>query len=439
MKILFLLLLSALILGCYQYVVAESSHKKNAIDKKSSYTDSTYDAHIRTVLLYPNAVSDNPVTNALNQPVVGLRDNTPLRLEFDLLSERYESYRAKIYHCNANWTPSVLAEVEYLPEYNDFNIQDYQISYATKVPYYHYTFELPKVKLSGNYILMVYKDGNVRDIAFTRRFMVFDNQVGVAATINYSSGIMERRTHQQIDFQLKYGSFPVINPSDDFKIVIRQNGRWDKVIKDLRPSMVFEGERKLEYRFFDLENNFWGGNEFRMFDARSIRTKLVNVSQIISDPDQSKIVLYTDTPQGSKAYIDVDDFDGGYVIDQYESHKGETESDYVRVTFTLKSPELIGKEIFVRGKFNDWAINANNRLTYFDDKQAYQASIELKQGIYNYQYVAKDLISQTIDERLIEGSHAQTRNSYEIFVYGRPMGARSEQLVGYVVVSGTGQ
>ncbi|MBO9641205.1 MAG: DUF5103 domain-containing protein, partial [Siphonobacter aquaeclarae] len=61
----------------------------------------------------------------------------------------------------------------------------------------------------------------------------------------------------------------------------------------------------------------------------------------------------------------------------------------------------------------------------------YQATILVKQGVYNYTYTVPDAAGKISNDAEIEGSYSLTRNTYEIFVYHRSPGSRADQLVGY--------
>lgn len=434
MKTAVLLFWAVFAIWIVNQAIAYAVERKKDFDKKLVYEDYIYDASIKTVLLYPQVKSPEDPSNALNPAVVPFQDNTPLVLEFDLLSERYVNYRAKIFHCNTDWSPSVLSEVEYLPEYNDFPITDYQQAFGTKVPYYHYRFEAPQVKLPGNYLLVVHRDGNPKDYVISRRFMVYQNRVNIAGRVSYSANVQQRNTHQQVDFELSYGGYQILNPREDLKVMIRQNFRWGKVLTNLKPFNVRDFEQKIQYNFFNLENTLPGGNEYRMFDARSYQTKMTNVARIERNTDQNTLILSYDTPQQNRAFVDMNDFNGMYVVDNYETNRGATEADYVRVVFSLKMPEVEGKNIYINGPFNDWRIGPSNRMNYLADLQMYQGTLLLKQGIYNYNYLTEDLLTKDKSEAYLEGSHSQTHNTYEILVYHRPLGARADQLVGYRIV-----
>ena len=398
--------------------------------KKIIYDNHLYEPYIRTVQLYPILNSGKSVQAALNPPVVRLGDNQPLLLEFDCLNLDYQSFRVKIFHCNSDWTPSVLNEIEYLPEFNDFPINDYRNSFATKIPYNHFKFDLPPTKVSGNFIVMVYKNRDEDDIMLTRKFMVYQNRVNVGGRVSYPNNAQRRLSHQQVNFGINYSGYDIINPQQDLKVLIRQNYRDDKTTKPLKPFMVDSYNQKLDYQFFDNENQFEGLSEFRMFDGRSTQQKLVNVQRVIQNERESILELYPEKSQNQMAYLSNQDFNGMYVIDNYETNRGETESDYVRVSFLLKSDSLENKKVYVNGSFNDWKLNERNIMHYVPESQAYETYLQLKQGVYNYDYLTVDSEGNK-SETEFEGTHSQTENAYEILIYHRPIGTRADALVGY--------
>lgn len=403
-----------------------------AQNKQLRFEDYTYEPNIRSVQLYPLLGSSTDAAKSLNPPVIGLKDNKNLWLEFDDLNVGYQQYHVKILHCGMDWKQSVLSEIEYMPEYNDLIINDYQVSQNTKVPYYHYKIELPKMLLSGNYLVVVWRDRKRDDIILTRRFMVYENAVGAGGSVRQAQNPSKFKTHQQIDFQLNFGGYSVMSPRDEFKVVIRQNYRWDKTIRNLKPFSVNNSSSALEYRFFDDENTFAAGNEFRFFDSRSTYNRGMFIDKIQRGKEDDMWVA----PQRDRSeavYIESNDFNGMYVIENREGNKSETDADYIFMTFGLKSQELEAYEkIYVNGSFNDWRLDKLNEMAYDNNFGGYTATIQLKQGVYNYDFVlVKD---NKPDESFFEGNFAEAENIYEIFVYHKPVTARSERIVGYKVI-----
>ena len=395
--------------------------------------DRIYDPNIETVLLFPQ-VSTNPFDPALslNPPVISLDEQVSLQLEFDDLTANYRSFRARLVHCNADWQRSVLNDIEFTYEYNDNPITDYQISINTKIPYYHYRFMLPRVKLPGNYLLVVYDERNRNNILFTRRFMTYQNRLTVAAAARFSSDPARQFTDQQIDFTINYRGYQVISPQDDFKVVIRQNYRDDRTLRNLRPTNVQAFDQVLEYRLIDLSNTMPGGNEFRFFDTRTVLSRANYIDRIDRPADRNIAYVQADQPRSRGAYIQSDDFNGQFVIDHRETGNGATNADYIETVFTLKTPEIPGVDVYVNGAFNFWQLNDRNRMAFDALLGAYRASILLKQGVYNYDYTVMTTGSQPkVDENYIEGNSSSTENDYEVFVYHRPPASRADQLVAY--------
>uniref|UniRef100_UPI0035943C1C type IX secretion system plug protein n=1 Tax=Persicitalea sp. TaxID=3100273 RepID=UPI0035943C1C len=220
--------------------------------------DYIYNENIKTVLLYPAADRPDDPRRLIGPAVIPLGGERPLMLEFDDMTADYRGFRAKLIHCNADWNKSVLNDIEFTYEYNDYPITEFKQSFSTKVPYYHYRFQVPRLKVSGNYVLVVYSERQ-RQVVFTRRFMIYENKVRIAAQARFSQGIREQRTDQQIDFSLDHKGYQVVSPQTDLKVVIRQNFRWDKAKTGFKPTNVRPFDSVLEYQFFNLENTFPGG------------------------------------------------------------------------------------------------------------------------------------------------------------------------------------
>ncbi len=400
--------------------------------------DATYDPQIMTVLLFPqlSQQADDP-TQTLNPPVLNSEAGTGLTLEFDDLTANYRNFRARVIHCNADWSRSVLNDIEFTYEYNDNPITDYQISSNTKIKYYHYRFPVPRLKLPGNYVLVVFDERDRRKILLTRRFSIYAGLVAVGASPRFSTDPQRQFTAQQVDLTISYKNYPVISPQDDFHVVIRQNYRDDMVIAGLKPTNVRAFDNVLEYRLLDLGSTFPGGNEFRFFDTRSTISRGNYVERVIRKADRNVAYIQTDLPRARSPYFQIDDFNGQYIIDQrdFGTGNGATLADYVETVFTLKTEPLSSGELYVNGGFNDWLRNERNHMTYDATTGQYQASILLKQGVYNYNYALLTTPPAGRDEVAFEGSYSATENTYEVFVYNRPPGSRADQLVGYTRVS----
>jgi hypothetical protein len=386
--------------------------------------DKIYDNNIRTAILYPAG-------KPLNPPVIPMGQNN-LVLEFDELVTEFKTYNAKIINCEADWKVSSLNSIQYLKDYNEFNIVERSISVNTRTPYIHYKFSVPAITMSGNYILKIYRDYNEDDIVITKRFMVFENIAAINPVVRFSADPSARNTHQQIDFSIDYSKMDIINPGQSIKVILRKNFRWDQSISDLYPVSINQDIRQLEYFYFNRENNFPGGNEYRIFDIRSALNPGINVFKVKRDGERAEMQLYPDKGRAWESYSQplVADFDGRFYIENLETGDREIMADYVYTRFTLESPAVDGK-VYVFGALSNWKIEKEFEMTYDRNTNQYTCEAFLKQGVYNYQYVKVNPKTGAIDEIFFEGTHSVTQNNYDILVYYRGFGARSDQLIGY--------
>ena len=424
MKYLFFIFIIYTFYACVPISSSTTSGSKVTEQKTLELSDHIYEDNIKTVLLY---LFDGSGKDVLNPAAVSIDQRQPLMLEFDDLQEEVQTYNAKIIHCNADWSKSLLNEMEFLYDYNEFYIEEYEYSFNTLIPYVHYMFEVPKVKLPGNYVLSVYRDQNEDDIVLTKRFIVFDNAVSIGFEVGTSTGIVERDFNQQAEFAINYSDYDIANPYQDLNIVVRQNQRWDNAITDLKPTSIREDQRLLLYRHFNLENNFRGGNEFRYFDLRSINFVGQNVSNIEEQQNRIQAFLFKDRIRGNEAYAEYLDLNGEYLVENIESGENLLEAEYVDVYFYLEAAEPFNNDLYILGEMTQWNFNEENKMKYDPELNAYTGHLLLKQGWYNYIYYLKG----SDNPYSIEGSHFETENEYDVLVYYRPPGFRADLLVGY--------
>lgn len=383
--------------------------------------DLTYEQPIKTVTLHP-AGGDNSL------PAVAQLGQANLLLEFDDLRSQRDNYYVKIVHCTHNWAQSDLMDLDFMTDYNEFNITNYQFSIDTHIPYIHYTFTLPAVKLPGNYVAMVYRNGDKSDLILTKRFMVYNNLISFSRDGNLINSGRIANINQQINFTISYQDIDIPNPAQNVWVVIRQNQRWDNMVVDLKPSFMRDIEHEIDYIYFDDKKMFSGGNEFRFFDLRSLNYPGQNVNTIDKTVKPFEAYIMKDKSRGEQPYTQYKDHDGNFEISNLD-YDDINFSNYVNVHFTLSSSLLPGSEVYVIGAYNSWNLNAENRMKYDSAHEEYTSSVLLKQGFYDYQYLVK---SPSLPPYYFEGSHFETQNSYEILVYYKPFQPRAEQLIGYI-------
>jgi hypothetical protein len=408
--------------GCTS--LTQSSQNSASNPKTMRFTDFAYESTIRTAIVRP--AFEDPATYL--EPAVTRLGEWNLLLEFDDLRGQRDNYYARIIHCNHDWTRSNLMDLDFLTDFNEFPINNFEFSVDTHIPYIHYWFNLPAVKLPGNYIVVVYRETDKNDIILSKRFMVFDSRVSFANERNLIGAGNLASLNQQINFTINYKNLEVINPMENIKVSIRQNRRWDNVASDVRPSFVREIEKELEYRFFESEKMFKGGNEFRFFDLRSLLNPGRNVARVNKTVKPYEVFIERDKSRADEVYSQLPDLNGGFIPDNLD-YPDPAFTNYAHVNFSLAVPRPFPGNVFVTGAFNYWNLNDINRMQYDTVAKQYNARILLKQGWYDYQYYVQ---SPQLAPYALEGSHFQTENMYEIFVYYRPLQPQADLLIGYL-------
>ncbi|MGY6522815.1 MAG: type IX secretion system plug protein [Mongoliitalea sp.] len=389
------------------------------------YEDRIFDENILSARLFPRA---GDFSAQFNTPVIELNSGTQLLLSFDDLAYDPDLYSVKLIHCTMDWTPSDLKEPEYLNQFNEFNVLDYNYSIDTRIPYIHYNFVVPPVTKSGNYVLVMYRGRDINQTVLTKRFMVFQKTLGVAGRVVPPSQNENRREVQQINVSINYKGRELFDPLNNVRVVIRQNQQWDnkRILK--QPTMLREDTRMMEYNLFDGSNVFWGGNEFRFIDLRFVRARGMNVRSIQMESDVVYAEAVVDKARRNTTYNEYLDVNGQFAIMNVERRNYDLESEYMVTTFNL-SAEGVTDTPYIVGAFTQWGKDPAAKMELNKRTNTYQATILMKQGWYDYMYGYKS--GEGFDTRSLEGSFFETENEYEIFVYYRDMGSRYDELIGY--------
>jgi hypothetical protein len=393
------------------------------------FQNAAYEENIRTVRLAPPGVT----THNMQMPSVVNLVQQNLVLTFDDIQESRNSYYVRFIHCTANWQKSTLNDLDFLAVFNEFNINEYDYSSNTHLPYVNYRFAVPPVKLPGNYILVVYRNGDRSDIVLSMRFLVYQQRVGVAMDDLISGSLALTSSNQQLNFFVNYKDIEAFNPMENFQVVIRQNQRWDNARFDVKPSFIRDDLKQLEYRFFDPSKQWEAGNEFRFVDFRSLNSPGQNTARVNRTVEPFELSVQQDKSRDGFPYAQYRDMNGSFVIENFDFRNTPPmiSGQYLFVDFSLKSPELADAKVYVCGQFNYFARTEENLMKYNRASSSYQATLVLKQGWYDYQYVVD---SPTLSSTYFEGSHYQTENFYEIFVYYKALKPMTDLLVGYAQI-----
>lgn len=373
-----------------------------------------------------------------SQPMVELgAADQRLQLKFDELSDGVTNFVYTITHCDKEWYPSRLVQSEYMEGFIENPINDYAASINTTTKYTNYQLFLPndnvRFLVSGNYLLSVFDEGKRDTPVLTRRFYVVEPLAEIKGEVKKSTFEGFKGRDQEIDFDVTYSRLSIQDPRTEIKVVLMQNSRSDNCLTKLKP--LFVRENQLSYDL-SRENIFAGGNEFRNFDTKNLRINGLGVTNIEFVRPFYHVTLRTDQVTRGSDYRNENDLNGRYLIKNDRVTDSDLESDYMKVYFSLEMADpLLGGNIYVFGGLSDWQCLPVNKMTWNPGLKLYEASLLLKQGFYDYQYVYVESGSNLIDNTLLEGSYVETENDYQILVYYRGFSSRFDRLIGYRTIN----
>ena len=391
------------------------------------YQNAVFKDEIKTVQLFSEG-------SPLSMPVLTLGTDEQLLLKFDDLADEIHSYSYTVLHCDADWNESFMVQSEYLDGFVDNPIEDYALSFNTTMNYVNYQLQIPndrvKLKYSGNYVLVVYEDGDQSKVILTRRFYVLDSKVEVSGNVKRATFDPFNGDNQEVDFSVSHPQLGLSDPFQEIKVVVMKNRRWDSALRNLKPLFVRKNELVYDY---DKENVFPGGNEYRYFDMRSWKYNGENVNSVELFQPYYHVTLMKDKIRSNKKYFSYQEMDGNYTIESQDRiEDADTDCDYGFVHFTLAVPvQLVGGTVNVFGALTNWNADKSTAMTWNNALKEYELTLLLKQGYYNYQYVYVAEGDTRAEEKVLEGSHYDTENDYQIFVYYKELSGRYDQLVGF--------
>jgi hypothetical protein len=366
-------------------------------------------------------------------PVIELGSEQHLELIFDDLSADQHTFGYTMVHCDADWKVSGLQKQEYLSGLGEGTIRESDPSYNTTYDYTHYRLEFPEEDcmpvLSGNYALVVYEADDPDKVILTHRFNVVEKAVQLTGRVQQAPSGEFRETSQQVVFTMDYSGLQVQDPLRDFSFVVRQNGRDNNSIRNMKPSSIING--KIEFDGQD-EGIFKGGNEFRTLDLKSMKYQTENMASIDFQNPYYHVYLKPDKSRDGNPYFSKADLNGQYFIDQEKARNKHIEADYIFVHFTLSEPYPLPEDVYVTGELTGWAASASGKMNYNTAKGYYECTMLLKQGLYDYAYCTVDKSTGKTNEEVFEGSFYETGNDYEIFVYLHDSRSQYDRLIGYL-------
>lgn len=392
----------------------------------AQYADAVYKENVKAVRFHVYG-------DQLSLPVYKLNSSDQLELNFDDLDANVKSYYYCFQLCDYNWNPVDISPFLYIKGFTQQRISTYRYSSIALTRYTHYQAIVPDrsttLTMSGNYILKVYLDGDTSKLVFTKRMLVLEQKASISGQVVQPFTPQLFRTHQKIQFNANINGLNTFSAAQQIKVVVLQNNRWDNAIKDIRPTFV--RGNTLEY---STENScvFPGGKEWRWLDLRSFRLQSDRVQKADYNKTSTNIYLFTDADRSGQRYVYFKDLNGMYLIETYETINPYWQGDFATVYFSLATPDgkpYADKDIYLAGQLTNYEFNDKTKMTFNEAKGVYEVTAFLKQGYYNYTYIAVDK-NNPAQKRDLEGDYWETENDYTILMYYKSFTDRTDQLIG---------
>lgn len=364
-------------------------------------------------------------TSLLGQPIIHMPNaGSTVKVSFDELAEDNRFLRYRIVHCDANWQPSNISELEFVDGFNLADILSWDFSEHTLTHYVNYDLEIPNPEMmpliSGNYLLEIFDSDNPDDVLLQTRFMVSEDIVSVDMQSTSRTDIDYNSRHQQLSVALNLEGAKIEDPYNELKLVVIQNNRPDRRRVVEKPLRVMQNKAIFEHQ---KELIFPAGNEYRRFDIANIHYPGMNIERYDFVEPFYHATILPDSPRINDRYRYDQDQAGRFFIDEINATNPDIGADYVVTHFFLDIPKQ-NTDIFIDSDALLRSRDADSRMVWNESLGAYVKTLLLKQGMYNYQYVTNNPNADTI-----EGDFYETGNEYLALVYYRPHGARFDRLI----------
>jgi hypothetical protein len=385
-----------------------------------TYRTEAYSDRVKTLRV-------SPVDDWSAAPCISLGDGGAVDISFDLLGADPGQFTYTLTHCDADWRPSVLVDAEFMEGFQYRPITDYAISLNTTMNYVNYRLEIPNdevgIRISGNYAVHVFPaDGS--EPVLCACFSVVEPMNGVEMQVTAQTDRGINTAFQQVGFTIRCGD-EVKTPMQDLKVYVMQNERSDNCAALVRPLRV-------ENRTLYYEHNpaliFEAGNEYRRFEMTTRRFSGLNIASIDYHEPYYHVALDPGRFRSADPYSYYEDIDGRFFVRTLDGDNADWEADYYLVHFLLLAPHPLREDVYILSRAFNNILDDRSRMEYSEADGGYVKTAILKEGYYNYLYLARASADSPASAMPVEGSHYQTENEYRVMVYFRRPGDRYDRL-----------
>lgn len=396
----------------------------------SQLPDHTYQSNIRSVKLHKTG-------DIYSYPVIKLNSGEELDLYFDDMDANIKNYYYTYQLYNADWSATNLHPFDFIKGFQSVRITNYRNSSIAFNRYTNYQARIPDKNCmptrSGNYLLKIFLDGDTSKLVFTKRFLVVDTKASIAAQVLQPFNGSIFKTHQKLQVAVNINSQQNIFSQQDIKVVLLQNNAWMSAINLQRPN-IYRGNY-FEYND-EMTTSFAAGKEWRWIDLRSLKLMSERMLRLDKQPSRTDVYIKPDGERQQQVYLYYRDINGLFTIETSDNINPFWQSDYAFVHFSFYPPgnkQYPERDVYVFGELTNYSLTKNSMMDFNEEKGAYEKTLFLKQGFYNYSYVTRPVTKgdESFSYEFTEGNYWGTENAYQVLVYYRSFGSRADELIGF--------
>jgi hypothetical protein len=339
-----------------------------------------------------------------------------LVIEFDLDTKFVPDLDIVFRFCDRNWKPMNNVFLSNYGQSVSYNIDFSNLPASVQKAAYHYKGAFPDQKgyvsfpYSGKYMFFITDAMDTSIVYGTGQFYVVFPEIEL--NTNLAKELLEDKTYYPLELgrvfniKTKFNLPDKLFPGNVNCMEIVENQKIynpyivDRSFNTNTRQFYWDGNRAFTFMIRDIKP----GNEYRQTDLRN--TNKFSSGNVTAQFDGIEYPRFDKF--GKK------DLNGGEELTNYNNDY----ADYMNVTFSFRPADNFYGDIYLTGAFNKWQILPAYQM--INDGRLYNKTIELKRGIFDYQYVTADFINGEIKNQdwvQLEGNFWETENVYHIFIY----------------------
>ena len=337
-----------------------------------------------------------------------------ITIEFDIKGEDEPMWEILFLFCDNNWEPyesNLMMDELHNTERNLwFDVLPFRGENAQ----YHYKESFPnknvKFPFSGKWMFFIQDVSDPDNIYGAGKFYVVNN-----SAINLTTEFSKERLEGENPVPATFGE--VFNLKVTAKLP-------DSLFTERIENVEIIENRKIDY---PIIINKTYNNQYRYYEIDDVNQYSFFAKDIKPGGAYREVNLMSRTkhsPPKTKAQFDGieishkfkpggSDMFGGSKLMNFRNDYAE----YMDVEFDLRPPKGYYDNIFLVGAFTDWVVYPDMKLKNVNG--IFSTTVELKRGIYDYQYVTADLngdYPENINWIELEGNSWNTKREYYIFL-----------------------